>query len=253
MSLGDILHKVMIEGRYDIRYNLDRCYRFNEYNEAISYANRYMDIKGMNELGLNLKQTAEKYKKDIAEIVNPRRETEERKYNQWGIWNRIKDICKWITIGLVSLAVFTKIINIFINIGNMALEYIFLLCVLFTIVAIPLFLVAKAGEFICRMNYIHYVNPIKEEIDIQNSLFAEESRSIYRAMDNLYLYSLDASHREMVLMHREQIEHNKKMERMEKERQRKEDERLQEQKRARKAQERLLEIEEERERRRNSW
>lgn len=253
MSSGGILYKIMVKGRYDIRYNLDQCYRFNEYNKAISYATKYIDIKGIKELALNLKQTADKYEKDIAKIVNPRRENEERKYNQWKNWNRIKDICKWIAIGLISLAVFSYIINIFINIGNMALEYIFLLSVLFTIVTIPLFFVAKVGEFICRNIYNHFVKSIKEEIDNQNFLFAEESRNTYRAMDNLYLISLDASHREMVLMHREQIEHNKKMEHLEKERQRKEEERLREQKRARKVQERLLEIEEERERRRNSW
>lgn len=53
--------------------------------------------------------------------------------------------------------------------------------------------------------------------------------------DDLYLASLAPSHREMVLMRREQAEHMKKMERMEQERQRREDELLEEQVKARKA------------------
>lgn len=47
--------------------------------------------------------------------------------------------------------------------------------------------------------------------------------------DDFYLASLDPSHREMVLMRREQAGHMKKMECMEQERQRKEDELLKEQ------------------------
>lgn len=69
----------------------------------------------------------------------------------------------------------------------------------------------------------------------------------------MYLLSLDTTHRELVLLRRQQEAHNQDMLQLEKERQKAEKERLEEQRRAREATEELLSIEIEREKRMGRW
>ena len=69
----------------------------------------------------------------------------------------------------------------------------------------------------------------------------------------MYLLSLDTTHRELVLLRRQQEAHNQDMLRLEKERRKAEKERLEEQRRAREATEKLLSIEIEREKRMGRW
>lgn len=253
MDLRSFFHKIIYLGRGIIpRCDFDKCRRFNEYNEAFRFANKYIDIGGMKEQRLKIVKAGEKYEKDIEAIVKPKREAEESKYKLWEKWYMAKNICMWITIGLFLLAIFTALLMAIISPPPILYDILLLLsaCV---IIALPAFLVAKAGECICAGAYNRYVSKIQTEIYARNKFFSEEARSIYEAMDTLYLRSLDPAHREMVLMHREQTEHNKEIMRMEKVRQMKEDERLQEERRTRRAQERLLAIEEERERERKGY
>lgn len=96
--------------------------------------------------------------------------------------------------------------------------------------------------------------PQKEQVHILKSVpallkFHDIIGEAIQDIDTLYLRSLDPSHREMVLMRREQAEHNRKQEELEEERVRLENERLREAEKTRKAQEKLLKIEEEREKR----
>lgn len=250
MNSSGFLYKLIRAGRYNIRYDLNQCGRYNEYNEAVRYASKYKDIKGMKELAYKLRQEANEYQKDIENIVNPKRETEEKRYRQWESWYKIKNVCKWTAISLALLAAITWILRM---VTNIPIGYLSLLLIILLLITLPALLAFKIGESICEAFYNHYVKQIQADVGCRNRSFSEVSKSYYDAMDNLYLRSLEPSHREMVLMHREQEKHNKEMIRLEKERQMKENERLQEERRMRKAQERLLEIEEERERRRNSW
>lgn len=253
MNLRSFFHKIIYLGRYTLpRYDLDKCCRFNEYNEAFRFGNRYIEIEGIKGQHSKLIKAGEKYKKEIASIVEPEREVEEKKYKIWEMWYKIKNICMWISIGLPLLALITFVLR---GITNMPerLYTVLLFLSSFVIIAFPAFLVTKTGEVICRVVYNRYVEKIQAKVSSSDSAFSAEVRSIYGMMDTLYLRSLDPTHREMVLMHREQAEHNKQIMRMERERQMRENERLQEERRTRRAQERLLEIAEERERERKGY
>ena len=101
--------------------------------------------------------------------------------------------------------------------------------------------------------YRKYIESISARFIKLGNDFQAISHSYYDSIDNLYLCSLDAAQREIILLRRDQEKHNQEMKRMEEERQLLERQRLAEQQRARAATENLLAIEQERERRYRSW
>lgn len=229
-----------------IRYDLEKCFRFNEYNEASAYGRQNIDIKGVKDQLQSLQEAKDAYIREIKGITAPEREEEAKRFLTWEKWSKAAKCCLWILLGVLGVS----IANLFIGgfLPNFLSNMLYLLW-LFVIPALLAFAVTKVGEWLCDKSYNHYVSKIRIKVLIQNSSFADTSKSCYNAIDNLYLRSLDSAHREMVLMRREQAEHNKEMLRLEQQRQEKETQRLEEERRTRKAQERLLEIEEERERR----
>lgn len=254
-----------------VRRDLNKVYRFNEYNEAIAYAKKNIDVKGVKEEMQNLQKEAQIYKKDISAIVDPERENEERKYNILDKWFKAKKICKWTLAGLFIVSIVNLIFGGFLpSFLHNALYVLWL----FVILMLPAFLVTKIGEKICDKSYYDLIEKIDTRVIDRNESFAKKSRAYYEAIDNLYLLSLDPTLRVMVTMQREQAErdeqHRKEMKemkdevgRLQKELQRAEDARRRDAEQARKAQdqarktqeralwnqERLLQIEEDRERR----
>lgn len=231
-----------------VRCDFDRCYRVSEYNKALEYAKENIEVEGVREQIQNLQNEKKNYINNIESITNPERETENQKYALWEKWNRVGMICK----GLMSISLLLIIIIFIILMVHSSafLDIFFLIPVLVLLITIPVFLVAMTGTKICESSYSRYISGIMQKVHNQNVVFAQISEKYYIAIDDLYLNSLDPAYREAILTRREQAEHHKEMLRLEKERQEMERERLQEQKMARKAQERLVEIEEERERRR---
>lgn len=230
-----------------VRYNLDRCYSYQEYKKAIAHAEENINVGGMKEQIKELKQEAQIYRKSIEEIVNPVRESENRKYLEWEMWYKAKELCKKIMLGLVGCTIVCWILGMIIGTGFTLLGMLGIILCFIMLLAL---IVTKVTESIYAAAYNKYINKVKAKITERNAIFEYDVHRCYEAIDQLYLQSLDPTHREMVLMRREQAEHNKEIKRLEMERQMKQNELLQEQKKARKAQERLLEIEEERERRR---
>ena len=103
-------------------------------------------------------------------------------------------------------------------------------------------------------HYSSYVSQIINRLNERNNIFQKDARRFYKAMDDLYLRSLDPMQRELILMRREQAEFKreqaqfqKQMQKLEMDRQRRDKEVLEENRRTRLAQERLLDIEERRE------
>ena len=245
-----------------VRCNLEKLYNFGEYNKTMDYAKKNIEVNGVREQMQKL--TAEKttYVQKMRNITEPEKEKEDKKYHEWESWYKKKNICVWITIGLVIISVINLLLGSFLPHG---LYKLFTLLGMLIIIMLPAYMVMKLGEFICENSYYKYTRPILENISALNIAFAEQSRKYYVSIDDLYLLSLDPAHREMVLMRREQAERHEEMMRMEQERIELEKERIrvekarqaderaareearQEAERSRKAQERLLQIEEERE------
>lgn len=251
-----------------VRYDLDRIYRYSEYNKTIDYAKKYIDVNGVREQVQRLQTESEIYEKDIKNIAEPEREAEERKYHVWATWFKVKKICIWVTLGLIVCAVINSILWDYLpSFLNRLLDKLSLPLILL----IPALIVIKVGEWICKNNYSSYVSKINTKINARNDNFEKTARAYYATIDNLYLTSLDPLQREMVLMRREQAkrdeQYQKEMKAMREENMRLQNElrnelrnmekdRLQEAKQARVAQEqamrsydRMLQIEEDRERR----
>ena len=88
-----------------VRYDLNRVYRYNEYNKTIDYAKKYIDVNGVREQVQRLQAESEAYHKDIKDITEPEREAEEIKYHVWATWFKVMKICIWIMSGLIVCVV----------------------------------------------------------------------------------------------------------------------------------------------------
>ena len=255
--------------RYQIvRCDLDKCYRVNEYNEAIDYALKNSNIVGMEKTIEKLNKEKNIYKQDIANLIEPERETENEMYLLWEKWNKAKDGCFKIVLGLIGGTILCWILSAFLWSG---LSLLGLIDVVLSIIMFLVFWVIKVIELICGNKYDRYINKIMSKIIARNKIFGQDMNRYYEEIDNLYLQSLDPAHREMVLMRREQDKYNQEMMRLEqerlslerervhieKERQKEEkaarEEARQNAKESRRVQERLLQIEEDREIRRKSY
>lgn len=232
------------------RYDLEKCYYYDEYNKAIDYGKRNANLEGVNDYISQLNNARIQYEQEIGNIVDTERDNENKMYRLWG---------KWYKIRAVSLGIFLAAIPALIVCGMISeRSYKFALhgdwlAILFSmalIIAFPVFLFAAAAQIIRRRWYYDYADNLKNRLYGISRNFEDKAGTCYRAIDNIYLNSLDPAHREMVLMRREQEEHNRRMEAVAAEQGRKENERLEETRKMRIAQEKLLEIEKERERRR---
>lgn len=230
------------------RIDLDKCCRSNEYYETVMYASEHKEVKGMNQLLFKLCSEGEAYKKDITAIIESERETEKKKYMLYRKCYITRKICWCLMIGLALLWGF---LNLLFDIVNMHSGTDGTLLMFSYLVGIAFFgfLAALIAENISAKNYADYANEIEEKTGNKTTLFLKSVKNYHITADNMYLGSLDPAHREMVLMHREQTAHNKKMLRLENERNKKTKQMLDEQRRTRRAQEELLDIEKERERR----
>lgn len=245
-----------------VRCNLERVYNYNEYNKTMNYAKKNIEVNGVREQIQNLTAAKNTYIQKMRNITEPEKEKEDKKYHEWENWYKKKNICVWITIGLIAVSVINLLLGAFLPDG---LHKLFTLSGLLIFIMLPASIVVKLVEFICGNSYYKYTRPILENISVLNIEFTETSRKYYVSIDDLYLLSLDPAHREMVLMRREQTKQHEEMMRMERERIELEKERIrvekarqaderaaraearQEAERSRKAQERLLQIEEDRE------
>lgn len=238
---------------YVARYDLTRCYNFSKYNEAMKYANQKNEVEGMREQIEKMISGKDTYVQDIQNIIEPEKAAEEETYLAWEKWYKRNAKMGW---GLIALIVFNLITTIFGGFGSNVIFFLGFLGWIISPIALIVFIIMKVGTKIKCNAYNKLVDGLYVRIESRNKMFLQQSQEYYEEIDNLYLISLDPTHREMVLMRREQAEFQKQMQKLEKERLRLERDRqtheretLEENRRARAAQERLLAIEEEREKR----
>lgn len=227
------------------RYDLDRCYSYGEYNETINYGNMNSHLEGVQDYILQLNNEKQQYEQEMRKVIDAERDNENRKYHFWEKWRKIKFIFLAIFVGGLIL---NSIIG---NVFNGTLEALLniLICLLLVLTLI-LFLIAAVIQVISGKLYFRYADNLKEHLDCINNSFDYKAKKCYLAIDDIYLKSLEPSHREIVLMRREQNEHNRKLEKIAEERRILEQENLEENRKIRNTQEQLLEIELERENRR---
>ena len=205
----------------------------------------------MKEQLCRLEQEKKNYFEKVADIVNAERDTEQAKYQRYEKWAANEKKAKYLEIALILATVlyvaFEKYFpNFFILFG-------FGLVTLVLLIGPILFIVSKMMKHWYGKLYAQYIEGIASAINRLGDGFTRTSLGYYDAIDNLYLESLDPTHREMILLRRQQELHNQDMLRLERERQKAEEQHLKEQQRTRQATEELLAIEKERERRYRGW
>lgn len=239
------------------RYDLDKVYFMNEYNRTVAYGNTYININGVKEQLQKLEKEKQRYFGEVSSIVNPERENEETKYRQCEKWAKIAKICKWIEISLIVICVVCMLFYKYLPVGfrtSLLFALFEILLMLFTVLFGPLaIIIVKIMKYGHERSYKRYIESIAMKLNNFGNGFIRTSRKYYKEIDNYYLLSLDATHRELVLLRRQQETLSRDMIQLERERQTAEEERLNEQRKTRVATERLLNIEIEREKRRNRW
>lgn len=239
------------------RYDLDKVYFMNEYNKAVAYGHQNVNIAGVNEQLQGLEREKKSYLEQVESIVNPEREIEHGKFQQYEKWAATEKKYKWAEIVLILALVVRLTIFRVLPIGlrtSLIFTLFDLLLMLLVLLAGPLaFIVAKVVKHGCAMRYKQYIDSIANKVNGLGSSFTRTCLSYYDKIDNLYLLSLDSAHRELILLRRQQERQHHDMIRLEKERQRTEEERLREQRRTAQATEELLAIEKEREKRLRGW
>ena len=164
---------------------------------------------------------------------------------------------KYAEIFLIAVCVAEMLTFKYLPIGFRTSLFVGLLEVMvafLTVFVVPIFfIITKIIKHGYGIRYKRYIELVSNKLNNLGNGFIRTSIDYYDAIDNLYLLSLDTTHRELVLLRRQQEVHNQDMLRLETERQKAEKERLEEQRRAREAAERLLSIEIEREKRMGRW
>lgn len=246
-----------IKQRRVVRYDLDKVCYLDEYDRTVAYGSKNIDIKGVKEQLQGLEKEKKIYIEEAVAIINSERASEQLKYHQYEKWFKVEKVIKYIEIALILVVIVCMSIydnlsmgirtSLFFGLGEVLLMLLVLLIV-------PLaFVVAKIGKNIYRTCYNRYMGSVAARMKGLGKSFDRKSRTCYDAIDNLYLRSLDPTHRELVLLRRQQEKHNQDMLKLERERQDIEKDRLREQKRATQAAEELLSIEKEREKRYRNW
>lgn len=232
-----------------IKLSSDSLYYLAEYDKAVDYAKTYINIDGVKEQLQILEKCLIEYKNSVDEIMEPQWEDVRKKYARWENWSKAKKICKY-----VSIAIFILFLLLMFRGGSStAVMVMLLLLPVLLVLSLVGLAITKIAETILSKAYNNYIKDIFDKINSLGTSFGRQSRLIYNNIDNLYLQSLDPMQRSLIITQRQMAEmqkkHDSEIRRLEEQRQRSDNKRLQEARRTRIAQERLLEIEEERERR----
>ncbi len=240
-----------------IRYDLEKVYFLDEYNKTVAYGRRNINIAGVKESLEDLEKERRIYAEQVLDIVNAERDNEAKKYQAYQKWNDLKKKSKWAEIGLILFFIIRSNIFKYLPVGlrtSLLFTSFDSLVVLSLFLIVPIvFIVSKLVAHTCAIRYKHYIEPVIAKINYLGTNFTRKSLDYYDAIDNLYLQSLDPTHRELVLLRRQQEEQSKNMLRLEKERKQMEEKHLRELQRTRQAVEETLAIEKEREKRYRGW
>lgn len=222
------------------RMNLrGQYYAKNDYDQTANYANSNISISGVNELSAQLESGYKNYLQEMGAIVNNEATTEEEKYTQLERISNIKNICKYSAIALLLLTIICMIFQ-----SNLIAITSILL-----ILAILVYCVIKIIDVICEKKYRSYDKSISDKFSSINIRYANLFNRIYQDIDNLYLSSLDPAHREVVLMRRDQERQHQEAMRANAQQAEIQRQLAEEQRRTSNKVERLVQIEEDRERR----
>ncbi len=243
MGAKEFLNK-LTGGDEDIRRtDFHYLYQTKAYEMAVNFANQNIAVEGVKEQLEVIRNDYAEYDRQIQNVVSAEAVNEKNTYDLWKKWNRRKRIALRVVVISIIPALFLGLRNIFLT---LFIQFPALLALLGGAISGTVFKIVEATY---EKQYESYVRTIEQRIRNINDAYVSKTNAMKREIDNLYLASLDPTHREIVLMRRDQERQHQ--ERMHMEQQRLNSQRAaeEEQRRTRQAQEELLYIEREREKR----
>ncbi len=173
--------------RYDIAYT---------FGQTIDNIKKYSGIPGIeNVLDVEYDKYRE-YQREYNEIVKDAQVKNSEQYSVWEDNYKKKNICKLI------FAICLIIVCMCMHFNKMILLFFLSLitCIGAGIVAVVYKLITMDKE----NKYNNYTKTIYKKLDNINNKYTTINYSLYNEADNIYLNSLEPTHRETVLMRRDQ-------------------------------------------------
>lgn len=237
------------------RYDLERVYYLNKYNETAAYANQNIQIQGVRQQLQGLNAEKGSYMREVREFTDSVRSEESKKYQQYEKWSKLAKTCLLAELGIFLIGIAEEYIFKYVPRQlNLLFSLLELLILVLIFVVIPIaFVVSKILDIAYGKIYADYTQQIAMRVDTAGSDFESLVGVYYDKIDNLYLSSLDPASRELVLLRRQQAEQTRQMVKLAEEQKRIAKQQLAEAKRTSQSTQQLLDIEKERERRRRGW
>lgn len=237
------------------RYDLDRVYYLNKYNETAAFANQNIRIQGVRQQLQGLNTEKESYMQEIRDFIDSVRNEENKKYRQYEKWSKLAKTCLWAELGIFLIGIAEACIFKYIpRQVNLLFSLLELLILVLIFVVIPIaFVIFKILDIAFGKIYADCVRKIGIRVDTCGRNFESQVIAYYNRIDSLYLSSLDAASRELVLLRRHQAEQTQQMLRLAEEQKWIAQQQLAEARRTSQSTQQLLDIEKERERRRRGW
>lgn len=254
MRLIDKIKEFIMGKKYD-RTDLDHHYSNSPYKRAKAYYTQNRSISGTEAVMQKITEARQRYLTEMEQYIAQERPREEAHFSKIQKMGTKKQLFKWFFFGTVFVIYILG--KLHVSPRSQLLWFLWdLFCtalVLFAIAALLVMLVYKCRESFAENAYQRYLKEIQSGFDRINFPHNETMNALYTEIDDLYLASLDPTHREIILMRRDQARQHEEAMKMQKETLHAQKEHQKaveaEQRRTRAAQEELLVIERERERR----
>ncbi|MBQ0027756.1 MAG: hypothetical protein KBS96_04060 [Lachnospiraceae bacterium] len=171
------------------------AYNYNIYSETAEYCRENSKLKGVKGEYEKLNSEEKRYAAAIGQLINENLEPYKK------LRNRLKvtfDIRKYFLLTLIASIVF-KIIDKMLRVPHFMWGMMTLAMVI-SIIALPVVSVVYAvNKKIIEKFYEKY----RGKLRVEQIAFNDFCKSVYERVDKIYLNSLDPTHRELVLMRRE--------------------------------------------------
>lgn len=231
-----------------IKKNICDWYEVDKFENVIQYAVKCSNTAGVDKYLSELRRKYRDYSSEMDILINKENPLLDNRFHMWNNTEKIKNICKWGSIA----SFFLIFINTFVNFPNALIIIICLGAFLGCIATIIL----KMASIVLKFRYNMYFKSVGDKATVINQKFLNDLPILWNKIDDLYLASLDPSHRETILMRRDQERHHQEAMRAQMQYQETMRAQIQhqqaveeEQRKTRQVQEKLLQIEREREER----
>jgi hypothetical protein len=221
-----------------IKKNIYEWYEADKFENTIQYAIKCSNLAGVDKYLSELQRKYQDYRREMDVLIKRESSLLDNSFHVWDIAEKIKSICKWGSIS--SFILF--FINVFVRFSD-ALTIITCLCTVFGCIAA---IILKIASVVLNFKYNAYYKSVGDKATAINVKYIKDLPVLWNKIDDLYLASLEPTHREAVLMRRDQERHHQEKMRAQIQHQQIVE---QEQRRTRKAQEEILQIERDREER----